>query len=182
VKYATLGTTPLLTTLAMVMVLGLAACSQDTTSDLEAYTKAVLSRQKSKIEPLPEFKPFETYSYNADGLRDPFVEPAVPRQVMPVAQRPNNGLLPDLNRPSEPLEEFPLDSLRMVGTLAKDQHSWALVQSTDDTIHRVQPGNYLGQNYGKITRITENEVELTEIVPDGLGGWMERQASLALSE
>ena len=70
----------------------------------------------------------------------------------------------------------------MVGTLERNGNSWALVRMSDSTIHRVKPGNYMGQNYGKIIQITESEVELTEIVPDGLGGWMERQAALALSE
>ena len=70
----------------------------------------------------------------------------------------------------------------MVGTLERNGHAWALVRMSDSTIHRVKPGNYIGQNYGKITKITESEVDVTEIVPDGLGGWMERQATLALSE
>ena len=70
----------------------------------------------------------------------------------------------------------------MVGTLERQQNSWALVRMSDSTIHRVKPGNFMGQNHGKIVQITESELELTEIVPDGLGGWMERQAALALSE
>lgn len=89
---------------------------------------------------------------------------------------------PDSNRPREALEAFPLDTLRMVGTLDQGGQSWGLVRANDGTIHRVQPGNYLGQNHGRIANITEYEIELVEIVPDGLGGWIERQASLALSE
>ena len=94
----------------------------------------------------------------------------------------NNGIKPDFDRPTEPLEEFPLDSLRMVGTLEQREDQWALINDTDGTIHRVQPGNYAGQNHGKIIRITDFEIELTEIIPDGIGGWVERQSSIAISE
>lgn len=97
-------------------------------------------------------------------------------------QASNNGVKPDFDRPRESLEEFPLDSLRMVGTLEQHESNWALINDTDGTIHRVQAGNYAGQNYGKITRVTEFEVELTEIIPDGIGGWMERPATIAISE
>jgi type IV pilus assembly protein PilP len=99
-----------------------------------------------------------------------------------VAQASGNGIKPDFDRPTEPLEEYPLDSIRMVGTLEQQDNTWALILDTDDTIHRVQTGNYMGQNHGKITRITEFEVELTEIIPDGLGGWVERPAAVAISE
>jgi len=89
---------------------------------------------------------------------------------------------PDLNRPREPLEEYPLDSLRMVGILELKGTRWALIKTPDETIHRVRVGNYMGQNHGRITRITETQVDLIEIVPDGLGGWMERKAQVALVE
>ncbi len=101
---------------------------------------------------------------------------------MPGQEIKGSGIRPDVNRPREALEEYPLDSLRMVGTLEQGGQMWALVRAEDGTIHRVQPGNYVGQNYGRITRITESKIELVEIVPDGLGGWMERPATLALSE
>ena len=159
------------------------ACSSDPTSDLEEYVQITKSQQKSSIEPLPEFKPYESFAYQATDLRDPFTAPTFSHQQPtdgPVSS--NNGIKPDFDRPTEPLEEFPLDSLRMVGTLEQHEDHWALINDTDGTIHRVQPGNHAGQNHGKITRITEYEVELTEIVPDGIGGWVERQASIAISE
>ena len=161
----------------------LAACSGNPTSDLEDYVQTTKSQQKSSIEPLPEFKPYESFAYQATDLRDPFTAPSF-SHVQPSSQiaSSNNGIKPDFARPTEPLEEFPLDSLRMVGTLEQHEDHWALINDTDGTIHRVEPGNYAGQNHGKITRITEHEVELTEIVPDGIGGWMERQASIAISE
>ena len=159
------------------------ACSNSPTADLEKYVAEVKSQQKSSIEPLPEFQPFETFTYSANELRDPFTQPVFSHPpAATVAQVGSNGIKPDFDRPTEPLEEYPLDSLRMVGTMQKGQETWALILDKEDAIHRVQPGNYLGQNHGKITRVTEFEVELTEIIPDGLGGWTERPASIALSE
>ncbi|MGI9319953.1 MAG: pilus assembly protein PilP, partial [Thiogranum sp.] len=135
-----------------------------------------------RIDPLPEFTPFETHLYEASGERDPFTPPVYSVPKTPVGQASGNGITPDFNRSREPLESEPLDSLRMVGTLERQNNSWALVRMSDSTIHRVKPGNFMGQNHGKIVQITESELALTEIVPDGLGGWMERQAALALSE
>ena len=160
----------------------IAACSDNPTADLQTYVAEVKSQQKSSIEPLPEFEPFESFAYQANELRDPFTQPVFSHPPAAVAQAGGNGIKPDFDRPTEPLEEFPLDSLRMVGTLEQNDHNWALINDTDGTIHRVQPGNYVGQNHGKITRVTEFEVELTEIVPDGIGGWLERPASIAISE
>ena len=161
----------------------LTACADDPTADLESYVEEVKSQQKSRIEPLPEFEPFDSYEYAAGELRDPFTPPVFSHAPATIAlAASSSGITPDFDRPTEPLEEYPLDSLRMVGTLEQHEDAWALVLDTDDTIHRVQGGNYLGQNHGKITRVTEFEVELTEIIPDGLGGWMERQASIAISE
>ncbi len=159
----------------------LAACGGKNTEDLQSYVESVKSRQHARIEPLPEFTPYETHLYQASGERDPFTPPVYSAPKSEVAQTTGSGISPDFNRAREPLESEPLDSLRMVGTLEREGNSWALVRMSDSTIHRVKPGNYLGQNHGKIIDITESEVELTEIVPDGLGGWMERQAALALS-
>lgn len=160
----------------------LVACSGEPTSDLEEYVQITKRQQKSSIEPLPEFKPYESFAYQAADLRDPFTAPTFSQAIPKGPITSNNGIKPDFDRPSEPLEEFPLDSLRMVGTLEQSEDHWALINDTDGTIHRVQPGNHAGQNHGKIIRITEYEVELTEIVPDGIGGWIERQASIAISE
>ena len=160
----------------------LTGCSSDPTTDLTEYTEQVKNQQRSEIEPLPEFKPYESFTYAATDLRDPFTVPTFSHQQAMVIKPTGNGIKPDFERPAEPLEEFPLDSLRMVGTLEQQSNNWALINDTDGTIHRVQPGNYAGQNHGKITQITDFEVELTEIVPDGIGGWIERQASIAISE
>jgi type IV pilus assembly protein PilP len=161
---------------------GLAGCSDNPTSDLVDYAEKVKNQQVSRIEPLPEFRPYESFTYAASDLRDPFTVPTFSNQQALALPTAKNGINPDFDRPREPLEEFPLDSLRMVGTLEQNDANWALINDTDGTIHRVQAGNYAGQNFGKITRVSEFEVELTEIVPDGIGGWMERQATIAISE
>ena len=179
VKYRTLAGT----TSWLVMMLFLSGCSSSNTADLQQFVAEVRGRQPSKIEPLPEFKPYETFLYQAADLRSPFDAGSSGQAEQTLAgASTNNGLRPDANRPREPLEDFPLDTLRMVGTLSQQGQSWGLVLANDGTIHRVQPGNFLGQNHGKIKQISEFEIELLEIVPDGLGGWMERPASLALSE
>lgn len=161
--------------------LGLGGCSSNNTEDLQRYVEDIRSRQASRIEPLPEFKPYETFLYQANDMRSPF-DPGAPGISEQAIASSNSNIHPDANRAREPLEEFPLDTLRMVGTLEQHGQSWGLVIASDGTIHRVQPGNYAGHNHGKIKEITEYEIALTEIVPDGLGGWMERPATLALSE
>ncbi len=166
-----------------VLVLGLLlnACGSDKMTDLHTFVAQEKVRQKGAIEPLPAIKPYETFAYDANGLRDPF-EPMDFGQSMLAASGSGGGLAPDLNRPKEELEGYPLDSLRMVGTLQRGGVMEALVKTQDGTVHRVKTGNYLGQNNGKITLVTEDKVELTEIVSDGAGGWLERQAAVALSE
>ena len=166
--------------LLLVPALTLAGCGSGGMDDLHAYVEDVKSRQEGHIEPLPEIKTFETFVYNPVSLRDPF-QPADKTQETRITAN-DNGIRPNSQRRHEELESFPLDSLRMVGTLDKSENTWGIVVASDGTIHRVQNGNFAGQNHGRITRITEERIELTEIVPDGLGGWRERQASLALTE
>ena len=165
---------------AAALAVLLAGCAGDM-SDLEAWVQEVQSRQKGRIEPLPEVKPYESFTYAAQDLRDPFTPPSE-EAILPVLVGSGSKVRPNLNRPREPLEEYPLDSLRMVGILELKGTRWALIKTPDDTIHRVRVGNYMGQNHGRITRITETQVDLIEIVPDGLGGWMERKAQVALTE
>ncbi|MFN2308251.1 MAG: pilus assembly protein PilP [Gammaproteobacteria bacterium] len=166
----------------LALGLSLGGCGGGNTQDLQRFVEEARARQPTKIEPLPEFKPYETFLYQASDLRNPFVasEPGQAEQLL--AGNSSSKLHPDANRPREALESFPLDTLRMVGTLSQHGESWGLVLASDGTIHRIQPGNYLGQNHGKVRNISEFEIGVLEIVPDGLGGWMERPASLALSE
>ncbi|MGA7801474.1 MAG: pilus assembly protein PilP [Gammaproteobacteria bacterium] len=166
---------------ALLLGAGLTACASSNMQDLHSYVKHVESRQHSRIEPLPEFQPFQTFVYQDQKLRSPFTPPSFSRPAS-LGGHSDNGIHPDFNRPPEPLEQYPLDSLRMVGTLARNGKDWALIQDSSGTIHMVRPGNHLGQNRGKIVQITEAKVKLVEIVPDGMGGWMKRNAALALSE
>ncbi|MBI3344978.1 MAG: pilus assembly protein PilP [Gammaproteobacteria bacterium] len=166
--------------LGVALLGGLLAGCGNNTEDLQSYIEQVKARPKGPIEPMPIIKPYETFAYTATNLRDPFTPPVVPGESK--TQTAGGGLKPDANRPKEALEEFPLDALRLVGSLERSGGKWSIVKAPDGAIYRVQPGNYLGQNNGKITRISDELIELTEIVEDGQGGWMERQASLALSE
>lgn len=172
-----------LTVTAYFLLAGaVSGCSGNNSEDLETYVAKVKGQQRGFVKPLPEFIPYETYLYQAQQKRDPFTPSASAAPKTNVVQAGDNGIAPDLTRAREPLEAEPLDSMRMVGTLERKGDSWALIRMNDTTIHRVKPGNHIGQNHGKIIRVTESNLELTEIVADGLGGWVERTASLALSE
>lgn len=155
-----------------------AGCSGNA-SDLRAYIDEVKARPGGRIEPLPEIRPAPSFVYEPGDRRGPFT-PDTPQQR--VSDNPNAVQGPDPSRPREFLEQFPLDTLRMVGTLDAQGSSFGLVQTDDGLIHRVSVGNHLGQNYGRILSITESEISLVEIVPDGLGGYIERAASVGLTD
>jgi type IV pilus assembly protein PilP len=163
----------------------LTGCGSGTHQDLEGFVNKTKqqARRTTSIEPLPDIKPYETYLYKADSKRDPFTPTLVIDET--VATAGGDGIHPDPNRRKEALESFPLDSLRMVGTLQRDDQLWAIVKvinNPDSGIHRVVTGNYMGQNHGQIVRISEEQIELVEIIPNGLGGWRESETSIALSE
>ena len=142
-------------------------------SDLQKWIEATKKKPGGRIQPLPEVKPYETYVYAAANLRSPF-QPQGPNSA-------NGQTRPSSRRNREFLEGFSLDTLRMVGTFKVGSNFYGLVQSKDGLVHKVQPGNYLGQNDGKVTEITGGRISLVEIIPDGLGGYIERPASLALA-
>lgn len=153
-------------------------CSRDA-SDLDRYIAEVKARPGGAVEPIPEVKPFETFVYPDEPLRDPFSPlDFAPREAVAASSGPR----PDADRPRELLEEFPLDTLRMMGILQQQESLWALVRDPSGTIHRVQTGNHLGQNHGRITGITEREVKLRELIPNSGGGWIEREAAIAAKE
>ncbi|MEX2125905.1 MAG: pilus assembly protein PilP [Woeseia sp.] len=158
--------------------LGLTGCSGDM-DDLDRYINEVKARPGGIIEPLPEITPYEVFTYVADteGLRSPFV-PDSPQ----AAAGPGGGTRPDAERSREFLEQFPLDTLQMVGTLALGDATYGLVQTRDGLIHRVSPGNYVGQNDGRIVAVTESEIQVVEIISDGIGGYLERDAAIGLSD
>ena len=164
--------------LVLVMALSVAACGGDM-DDLDSYINEIKARPGGRIEPLPEITPYEVFTYVADaeGLRSPFV-PDTPQATGSAA----GGARPDPDRSREYLEGFPLDTLGMVGTLYIGETMYGLVQTSDGLIHRVVPGNYLGQNDGRITEISESEIKLVEIISDGIGGYIERDAAVSLSD
>jgi type IV pilus assembly protein PilP len=143
-------------------------------SDLQKWIEATKKRPGGRIQPLPEVKPYESFVYSAASLRSPFQ----PQGAVSNGQ----NLRPSTRRNREFLEGFSLDTLKMVGTFKVGNNFYGLVQSRDGLVHKVQPGNYLGQNDGKITEITGGKINLVEIIPDGLGGYIERPASLALAD
>lgn len=160
-------------------MLGLAACGSDN-DDLDQYINGVKARPGGRIDPLPEITPYEGFTYIADaeGVRSPFV-PDTPQVTTSGA---GGGIRPDSDRSREFLEGFPLDTLGMVGTLYIGETMYGLVQTSDGLIHRVVPGNFLGQNDGRISSINESEIELVEIISDGIGGYIERDAAISLSD
>jgi len=158
--------------LTVVLVSG---CSGDM-SDLQRYIDDTKARSGGRIEALPQIKPYETYTYQASGRRSPFF----PVQQIAASGQPA-GPQPIENRNKEYLEQFPLDSLEMVGTLEKGGQVYALLQTKDSLVHRVLPGNYVGQNDGRIVAVTESEISIEELVADGIGGFFNRSAAIGLS-
>ena len=171
---------PLLATLALASLLG--ACGGDM-SDLDRFIAETKRKHHGKVDPLPEFPPYETFAYAAFDVRDPFRAQTDLGGVSPVAAESEyTGPRPEPTRRREPLESYPIDSLKMVGLLQQSTQTWGLVRDPEGTIHRVQPGNYAGQNHGKITAVAETRIDIVELVPDGLSGWVNRDAKLAMSD
>jgi len=166
---------------ALLLVLTLLSGCGDDLGDLQAHVDDVKAKKPSGIEPLPKVKPYKSFSYVAENRRDPFDSSIIADLTQAGGPRGDPSLRPDPNRIPEFLESFPLDTLRMVGTLELTGDLWALVKTPDGTIQRVREGNYAGHNNGQITKITDDEILLAEIVPDGFEGWMERESSIALS-
>lgn len=166
-----------------VLCLPLAGCGGGSMSDLRSYVQEVLSRPGRRPAELPPIEAYVVYEYKSVGAKDPF-EPFY-RDVSQGVERGDgatagSGVQPNTDRNREELESYTLDSLRMMGTLERDEQVWGIVRSPDSVIHRIQVGNYIGHNHGKIIDITEDGIDLIEIIPDGQGGWVERDASLAL--
>ena len=142
--------------------------------ELEQFILDTKKEPGGRVEPLPELKPYESYTYESANVRSPF---------MPGGSGASSvgALRPDSRRNREFLEQFSLDTLRMVGTLRLSDRTYGLIKTKDGLVHRVLPGNYLGQADGRVTEISPSKISVVEIVPDGLGGYMERPASLALN-
>lgn len=148
-------------------------------ADLQQFMDETRAKPRGRIEPLPVFEPYEAFTYSASALRSPFLPPE--RLSLEERQRGSREIKPDENRVKDYLEGFAIDDFSMVGTLSRDGSIYALVNGGGG-VHRVQVGNYLGRNHGRITRIDDTEIEVVEIVPDGDGGWLERPRTLSLKQ
>lgn len=158
---------------AMLLMSG---CSKDV-NDLYTFIENEKISNVGSVKPLPQFKPYESFSYSATDIRDPFVAD------MELDEDPDmvaSALHPETNRPKQPLEAFPLDTLAMVGIMEQKENRWGLIKDPQNVVHRVKLGNYMGKNEGRIIDITETDIHLVEIVPDGIGGYIERDASIAI--
>lgn len=181
-QWVHLNSRPYLQISCVVFMVSLSGCGSDDFSDLTRYIAEVKARPKEAIKPLPEIKVIEPFLFKPEGLRDPFKPLEQPEQNEGTDVSTASGIKPDTTRRKEELEAFPLDGLKMVGTVNMKSNLWGLVKASDGTIYRVKVGNYMGKNYGKIIRIVSDKIELMEIVPDKPGTWREQPSSIALTE
>ncbi len=169
-------------------LLSLGGCVSNDISDLDQYTEEVMARPGGRIEPLPEIKPYEAYAYQsgAQDARDPF-RLFFQKDEEALVEEQDSGLTKEMedeikHRNKEELEQFELDSLRMVGTMESEDNQWGIIQDPDGVVHRIKVGNYMGRNTGKILNVFEDRIEVREIVRNSQGRWEERQAAIALVE
>ena len=161
--------------LLAALSLSLVGCSSKN-DELDRFISDTKQQPGGRVEPLPEVKPYESFAYGATTMRSPF-------QPGGSGQGPTGSpqLRPDQRSNREFLEQFSLDTLKMVGTLNIESRTYGLVQTKDGLVHRIQPGNYIGQSDGKVVDVSASKISVVEITPDGLGGYMERPAALALN-
>lgn len=166
--------------LLLLAVLSLSACGGNM-SDLQQYVARIKARKVTHVPPVPQIKQYQPYTYVAGGRRGPFMPQSTP-QNQPTGSTNDKGLHPDPGRNKEPLEAYPLDALQMVGTIDFKGSTYAMIEAPDGVIHRVTLGEYMGQNYGKVVKITNGEVDLSELVRDGFGGWQRHPAVISLAQ
>lgn len=168
---------------ALLVALSATGCVWvDDTEDLKAFTREQQARPSGRIEPLPQFKPYESFVYEGSSLRDPFrslVKSETNRTALT-----DDSVKPDTERRKEYLEEFSVDELTMVGVITEPGQSqlWALIRDPNNEVHRVHQGNFLGNDYGEVVEISERSLELVEIISNGRGGWMQRPRTLSLDK
>lgn len=171
---------PMTLAVAIAAILALSACSNTEHEDIRAWMDEAAKDMHGRVQPIPEIKAFPIVSYDAGDLPSPFD----PGKVVPERRAGGGGIQPDFDRPREPLEAYPLESLHMVGVVRKNKVLHALIQ-VDGTVYQVRPGNHLGQSFGVITSITDAQVNIKELVQDPTGetaDWVERTATLQLQE
>jgi len=166
---------------AIVCATLLSACSIDSNSDLKEYVASVKARPAGKIPPLPTFETYVSVPYAASNLRDPFL-PFMDIAEPNVASSQPSNIRPPITHKPQPLENYPLDALKYVGLLERQGERWGIIVAPDKLVHHVRVGDYLGQNNGKVTSISETKIELMETVSNGMGGWVERPAAISVVE
>lgn len=164
--------------LLMAAALMLSACGGDGLDELREFVNNAHAGRKPNPIPMPDIKPYEPFTYAALDLPDPFSK----ANLKPASTPASTALRPDMNRRKEPLEDYPLDALKMVGTLARERERWAVIQAPDGTVHRARIGNHMGQNFGRVIKISDERIDLVEKIPGGSGDWTERDASIAIAE
>jgi len=157
----------------------LAGCGGEEFQDLRDFVKNAGADMRGKIEPPPDVKPYEPFTYDNDAnLPDPFK----PRKADARNANRSGQNQPNLNRPKEELEDYPLETLKMVGFLSQKGINQAVIRSSEGKVYRVKAGNYIGMNFGQVTSVIESEVKIKEMVQDSNGDWTERESSLLLAE
>ena len=171
--------------LALIAAGALSACGSSDQEEIQKWMQEQRAQTKPNVQPIPEPKKFTPQDYTQEAAVEPFSSQKLAQALKRDSQQSSSAsaalLAPELNRRKEPLEAFPLDAMAMVGSLLKQGQPVALVK-VDNLLYQVRPGNYLGQNYGRITKVGETEVVLRELVQDAAGEWVERTASLQLQE
>jgi type IV pilus assembly protein PilP len=165
----------------IVAVIALAGCDGGEQQELRAELNDLTKELRGRVDPLPVVKPYEPLPYTAYDLADPFGPAKIVLATKGSGQGGGSGIKPDLDRPKEPLEAYPLETLKMVGTLERGRNVFGLVKA-DAGLYRVRIGNYLGQNFGVITKISPSEITLRELIQDAGGDWSERESNLLLQE
>jgi len=155
----------------------LAACVGGDQEELREWMKTAAQGVTAKIQPLPVVEPYEPVPYDAGNILDPFKA----AKMGPQEKKGGGGFRPDLDRPKEPLELHPLETLKYVGVMTRKKVSYAIIQ-VDGTLYQVKIGNYMGQNFGVVVDISESEVTLRELIQDSAGDWVERTSTLLLQE
>lgn len=167
--------------LALLVGATLTGCSYEAEhQDLRDYIEETKRRPRGRIEPLPEFRPYRAFSYSAIQLRSPFERLKEEQQQKYIGN--DAGVEPDLAREKEYLESFSFAELQMMGSIEKDGMLWALIGEESGAVHRVTTGNYIGKNHGRVIHTTLGQIDIIEIIPDNLGGWVERPRVLKLEE
>ena len=167
--------------LLLVCIFVLAGCGGEQHSDLQNELNEMTKDFRGRVDPLPQVRPYQPVAYQAEGEVDPFRPDRIEVAVAPGGAPKVGGKQPDLDRPKEPLEAFPLESIQMVGSLTQGGESFGLVKAGPN-LYRVRKGNYMGQNFGVITGIDEVQISLKELIQEGSGEWVERTSSLQLQE